>query len=283
MKWADFIVPTTPFKDEEAATMLQSFQYAGPLRIPEENFQIRSRKEVSTKDAVNARFVETWGASVPIQQQEFYRTDLPDGGIITKATATPRTPQEKAVLNAFPLGNVTVQEVRLELSRTENKVPQAIGNLTYRLQQEGREDAAPKDSRVPVAMEPVFMDMAPLSSRTDKRDFRQSKPYDPLGPSLALNPFFDRYDPTRDPRNMVREVRSVVYETKEADRGLKESERMRERTFTNRYYKEEETPSKVTEWFDLMRPKIDNPEVVYRQNTALWKLGGKYNDGGNSL
>ena len=276
MKWADFIVPTSPYKDEHAVTQIESFQYAGPLRIPGETFQIRSRREVATKDAVNARFIENWGASVPTQQQEFYRTDLPDGGIITKATATPKTPQEKAVMNAFPLGNVTLQEIREELMRTMNKVPQAIGNLTYKVQQEGREDKPLKDSRVPVAMEPVYFDMAPLSSRTDKRDFRQSKPYDPTGPSLALNPFFDRYDPTRDPRNMIREVRSVVYENKESDRGQKESERMRERTFTNRNYKEEETPSKMTEWYDLLRPKIDNPELVYRNQTELWKLGKDY-------
>ena len=122
-----------------------------------------------------------------------------------------------------------------------------------------------------------------LLSRTDRRDFRQSKPYDPLGPSLALNPFFDRYDPTRDPRNMIREVRSVVYELKEPDRGQKESERMRERTFTNRYYKEEETPSKISEWHELLRPKIDNPELVYRNQTALWKLGKDYESAHQSV
>jgi len=283
MKWSDFIVPSTPFKDEQAPGALESFQYAGPLRIPQESFQVRSRKEFSTKDSVNARYIENWNAQVPIQQQEFYRSDLVDGGIMTKATATPRTPQEKAVQNAFPLGNVTIMEIREELARTENKVPQAIAAITKRLELEGREEQAPKDSRVPVSMEPVFFDMAPLSSRTDKRDFRQSKPYDPTGPSLALNPFFDRYDPTRDPRNMIREVRSVVYENKEADRGLKESERMRERTFTNRYYKEGEAPTKITEWFDLMRPKIDNPELVYRNQNQLWKLGSQYENAHKSV
>jgi hypothetical protein len=123
--------------------------------------------------------------------------------------------------------------------------------------------------------ESVFFDMAPLSSRTDKRDFRQSKPYDSTGPSLAENPFFDRYDPTRDPRNMVREVRSVVYEDKEADRGIKESERIRERTFTNRNQIEGSTSISLTEWADLLRPKIDNAEIVYRGTGELWSLGSK--------
>lgn len=124
---------------------------------------------------------------------------------------------------------------------------------------------------------PVYMDMAPLSSRTDKRDFRQSQPYVPTGPNLAENPFFDRYDPTRDPRNMLREVRSAVYENKEADRGIQESERIRERVFADRNVPEGETPIKLTEWFDLLRPKIDNPEVVYRNQSQVWKLGSKYN------
>jgi hypothetical protein len=90
-----------------------------------------------------------------------------------------------------------------------------------------------------------------------------------------MNPFFDRYDPTRDPRNMLREVRSAVYETKEVDRGIKESERIRARTFNNRYMSEGETSIKLTEWTELLRPKIDNPEIVYRNQSELWKLGSK--------
>lgn len=131
------------------------------------------------------------------------------------------------------------------------------------------------DSRVPEALKPVFMDMAPLSSRTDPRDFRQSQPYIPTGPNLAENPFFDRYDPTRDPKNMVREVRSAVYELQSADRGLQESERLRKRTFTDRYEEEGSTPTNLTQWFDLLRPKIDNPEIVYRSQSEVWKMGSK--------
>jgi hypothetical protein len=137
------------------------------------------------------------------------------------------------------------------------------------------------DSRVPKSLETTFMDMAPLSSRTDPRDFRQSQPYIPTGPNLAENPFFDRYDPTRDPKNMVREVRSAVYELKQADRGLSESERLRQRTFTDRYEKEGETSTKLTQWFDLLRPKIDNPEIVYRNQSQIWKLGEPLDEASN--
>jgi len=192
---------------------IESFQYAGPLRIPPPVFQIRSRKETGTIDTVNARYIENTATALKQKQ---------------------------------------------------------IGNDRDVFNKE-REILSLKTDKNP------FFDMAPLSSRTDVRDFRQAKPYDSTGPSLALNPFFDRYDPTRDPRNMIREVRSVVYELKESDKGIKESERIRERTFNNRNMPEGSTSISLTEWQDLLRPKIDNIEVVYRPQGGLWKLGSKLN------
>ena len=112
--------------------------------------------------------------------------------------------------------------------------------------------------------------MMPISSRIDKRDFRQSRPYDPAGPGLSLNPYFDRYDPTRDPRNMIREVKSVVYETKEPDRGQATAALIRQRDFSNRY---DEASTRLMQAHELLRPKIDSPEVVYRSQSQLWKYG----------
>ncbi len=115
--------------------------------------------------------------------------------------------------------------------------------------------------------------MAPLSSRTDKRDYRQAQPYIPTAPSLAQNPFFDRYDPTRDPRNMIREVRAAVYEDKEADRGILESQKMVQRGYKNRWIAPgsdtEEALTASLMAYEIMRPKIDNPGALYRgQGTA---------------
>ena len=113
------------------------------------------------------------------------------------------------------------------------------------------------------AKDAVFYDMAPLSSRTDKRDFRQSQPFVADGPQLAENPYFDRYDPTRDPRNMVREVRSVVYEEKEGERGIQESKRLLERGMSSRWVPEGMDIAPILA-FEVMRPKIDSIEVNYR-------------------
>jgi len=107
--------------------------------------------------------------------------------------------------------------------------------------------------------------MAPQNSRTDKQDYRQSQPFVANGPSLAMNPYFDRYDPTRDPRNMIREVRSVVYEDKEADRGLEESRRLVDRAYVNRWLREgdEEELRASLSAYEVMRPKVDTIDTSY--------------------
>jgi hypothetical protein len=117
----------------------------------------------------------------------------------------------------------------------------------------------------PTQMRPVFYDMAPQNSRTDKQDYRQSQPFVANGPSLAMNPYFDRYDPTRDPRNMIREVRSVVYEDKEADRGLEESRRLVDRAYVSRWLREgdEEELRASLSAYEVMRPKVDTIDTTY--------------------
>jgi len=119
----------------------------------------------------------------------------------------------------------------------------------------------------PTHMKAVYYDMAPQSSRTDKQDYRQAQPFVAKGPSLAMNPYFDRYDPTRDPRNMIREVRSVVYEEKEADRGLEESRRLMDRGYMSRWMPEGssvEDMKATLQAYEVMRPKVDTINEVYK-------------------
>jgi hypothetical protein len=77
----------------------------------------------------------------------------------------------------------------------------------------------------------AFYDMKPNSARMDTRSFAQSQPFVAGGDPLGGNPYFGKFDPTSDPRNVARELRGAVYETP-ADRGLSESKRMLERQFT---------------------------------------------------
>jgi len=118
-----------------------------------------------------------------------------------------------------------------------------------------------------IDIKPTYYDMAPQSSRTDKRDYRQSQPYVAGGPSLAMNPYFDRYDPTRDPRNMIREVRNAVYEEKEADRGLEESQRLTARGYMSRWVPEGSSLDELKaslQAYEIMRPKLDSIADDYR-------------------
>jgi hypothetical protein len=125
-----------------------------------------------------------------------------------------------------------------------------------------------EDPKIAGGPQPSYYDMAPLSSRVDKRDYRQMPSYDPKGATLAENPYFDRYDPTRDPRNMIREMRAVVYEDKQGDRGLEESKQMVARSYMNRWLPRDSEFTKETEAslqaYSVMRPKIDDPGALYR-------------------
>lgn len=357
-------------RDKDETQVRYTPQFAGPLRIPPANFQPRVRKETNTRDTVNARSIESWNATTPVQQSGIVRFGM-DGAIVTqtpkgvnfeKAADAYRIPTADdldrfritidnskipltndaqrvqsfikyfmksiveiydtnnglyfngALMDFFPSQTDRRDFLNLATEREQKGILEAISayyrNNTYRSSYSGTNSGShdtndfiknfkeevlnafriqrrknteevtnPKyakmDSNVPASLDTVYQDMAPLSSRTDIRDFRQSQPYDPKAPNLSLNPFFDRYDPTRDPRNMVREVRSAVYEPKEAQRGLTESERIRARTFTNRYMAEDQTPVALTEWYNLMRPKVDNPEIIYRTQgvSALDKMG----------
>jgi hypothetical protein len=80
-----------------------------------------------------------------------------------------------------------------------------------------------------IAQSRPFMDMAPINSRSDIRDMRQSQPYvAQVNTSTANNPYFQKFDITQDPRNVTRELQSVVYEDKSI-RGSKQSKALMER------------------------------------------------------
>jgi hypothetical protein len=111
----------------------------------------------------------------------------------------------------------------------------------------------------------ALYDMNPINSRLDPRDFKQARSFDEMGPSLALNPYFDRYDPTRDPRNAIRELRSVVNEDRYGEKGVLESRRMLDREFNSRWvpqgYAEKEKMDSLLA-YEIIKPQQDD----YRRN-----------------
>lgn len=215
-------------------------QYAGPTRIPPPCMQLRARREAPTRDAANARQFEHWQTDAPI-------------------------PQDKYPKNVY--SNMRPGEINdLLRQRSITVKPEAtLGDRIQALLDYDVEEAG--IFRRDYAKDAIF-DMTPIASRSDSRDFRQARPFDEMGPSLALNPYFDRYDPTRDPRNAVRELRSVVSELKDTEKGVLESKALLGREFANRWlpegYVEQERVDSLLA-YEMIRPKMDSIEKTYRK------------------
>jgi hypothetical protein len=109
-------------------------------------------------------------------------------------------------------------------------------------------------------------DQTPLASRNKPPTSVPAPSFDPAGPKLVGNVFFDQYAPEYDPRNVVRELRGSVKDDK-ATRGEEESKRILSRGFSSRYvpqgYAEQEQVNSL-EAFEQLRPKIDDLTRQYR-------------------
>jgi hypothetical protein len=83
--------------------------------------------------------------------------------------------------------------------------------------------------------------------------------------SLTKNPYFEKYDVEGDTRNIIRELRSSVYEDI-TDRGTAESQKLLRRGMENRW-----VPARFAESqgldslsaYELMRPKFNKQEKTY--------------------
>lgn len=113
-----------------------------------------------------------------------------------------------------------------------------------------------------------WMDMNPINSRTDARSYIQNKPFDPdVRAQLNQNPYFEKFDVPTDPLNVGRELQATVYEEK-TDRGLLESKRLLNRTYTMRWVSNETVTSKgydTLNAYELMRPQFNKMDINYRR------------------
>jgi hypothetical protein len=106
----------------------------------------------------------------------------------------------------------------------------------------------------------------PLATRNKPPTYIPAPAFDPAGPKLVGNVFFDQYAPEYDPRNVVRELRGSVKDDKAA-RGEEESKRILSRGFSSRYVPEgfaEQRQLNSLEAFEQLRPKIDDLSKQYR-------------------
>ena len=110
------------------------------------------------------------------------------------------------------------------------------------------------------------MDMNPINTRTVTKDYRQSQPYVVNGQQSLANPYFQKFDVTRDPRNVARELQSAVYEYN-PPRDQEVSNRLLSRNFDSRYVPEAEvkvTYEKAVDVLAAMRPKLNDMKATFR-------------------
>ena len=169
--------------------------------VPLPQFIPRSRREDPTRDTTNARQMEIWQSSVPVQQA-FFR-------------------------------------------------PQPAGSDFQ---------ARPKNG---------LNDQMGISTRNRPPISIPAPAFDPAGPKLVGNVFFDQHAPEFDPRNVARELQGAVKEDK-MDRGVIESQRLMGRGFSSRYVPQgyaEANQFDSLQAFEMLRPKLDDGKTDYRSFT----------------
>jgi oligoendopeptidase F len=83
--------------------------------------------------------------------------------------------------------------------------------------------------------------------------------------AIAQNPYFTKYDVASNSKNIVRELRGAVSEDV-TDRGIRESKKLLERNFDNRWIPQGDAHQKgldSLEAYDLMRPKFTDMSKRY--------------------
>lgn len=111
-----------------------------------------------------------------------------------------------------------------------------------------------------------YYDQYGIPSRNQKPFSTPAPTFDPAGPKLVGNIFFNQYAPEYDPRNVARELRGSVKENKMV-RGEEESRRILSRGFSSRYVPEgfaEQQQLDSLQAFEQLRPKIDDLSKQYR-------------------
>ena len=109
-------------------------------------------------------------------------------------------------------------------------------------------------------------DMNPINARTVQRDYRQSQPFVVDGQQSTANPYFQKFDSTRDPRNVAREMQSAVYEYN-PPRDQEVSHKLLNRNFEAMHIPEAQVKATYEKAIDIyagMRPKLNDMKAIFR-------------------
>lgn len=117
-------------------------------------------------------------------------------------------------------------------------------------------------NRPDVNAQAPFHEFLPINSRFDSRNYISQPRYDADTSKLGQNTYFDKYDPSFDNRNAVRELQAVVYEDKIVD-GTKENNEMLSRQLENRWMTPEQQQKQIQASTQL-RPNMDDYTKLFR-------------------
>jgi len=160
---------------------------------------------------------------------------------------TPRSRREDSTRD-------TINARNIEISRSSAPV------------QQGFFRPEPSTARYGPQSRTAVYDQAGVSTRYQQPVSLPAPAFDPAGPKLVGNAFFDQHAPEFDPRNVSRELRGSVKEDK-VDRGIIESQRILSRGFSSRYVPEgfaEKNQYDSLQAYELLKPKIDDLTHDYR-------------------
>jgi len=135
----------------------------------------------------------------------------------------------------------------------------------------------PNSADITKSSMPVVQDNNPISSRTSLNTYNRQAQFFPdpersrdaigetvLIPGLIKNPYLQRLDPVNDGRNILRDMRSSVYEDNK-EQYVEASKVLVARQFSHRFLPEQEAAAvQSIKAFELLRPKIDDYSKSYR-------------------
>ena len=182
------------------------------------------------------------------------RVPLIDLNVIPKPQFVPRSRREESTRD-------TINARNIELYQSGPQIQQSF----FRPEMSGSAGTGAGTALSP-RRDTSFFDQAPLATRVIPPISIPAPTFDPAGPKMEGNPYFDQHAASYDPRNVARELRGAVKEDK-SDRGVAESQRLVSRGFSGRYvpegYSEVEQLNSL-QAFELLRPKIDDSMKSYR-------------------
>ena len=201
-------------------------------------FTLRARREDHPVEVTNARFAEHWQTDAPLYDKtkkhvdtnpiasRLYREDL--------RTTQPYVIQPTTVASASAAAEITQVLREIQTLETQMKTMASI----------------PQGFQVAIQQKRELYASLLESQRFTAVD------------AMAQNPYFNSYDVAGDSRNVVRELRGAVTEDV-VDRGIRESKKLLERNFDNRWLPTQDKGYDSLEAYDLMRPKFTDMSKRY--------------------